>query len=189
MFLFPILPKTRKARRTAKSLYPLVVARAREPVFYESYAVPDTFTGRFDMISLHAGLLVTRAKGDSPDGQRLAQALFDEMFLKMDMSCRQAGIGDLGVPKHMKRMMKAFQGRALHYEQAVAEGRDSVKDALRRNLYGTVDAPSGPVLDTMADYVAAYHQALKNQTLESIQNGIQFPALPEKRNDEISKVA
>src|ERR1700753_3197037 len=36
-----------------RELYGAIVAQARLPVFYQSYGVPDTVDGRFDLIVLH----------------------------------------------------------------------------------------------------------------------------------------
>ena len=93
------------------------MAQARQPVFYESYGVPDSVDGRFEMIALHCYLLMRRlqAAGD----KALSQKLFDIFFVSMDQSLREMGVGDLAVPKHMKRMMNGFNGRADGYEQAL----------------------------------------------------------------------
>ncbi|MCP5369027.1 MAG: hypothetical protein H6906_16105, partial [Hyphomicrobiales bacterium] len=42
----------------ADALYRAVIAQARQPVFYESLGVPDTVDGRFDMVALHAFLVL-----------------------------------------------------------------------------------------------------------------------------------
>src|SRR5262245_28311465 len=45
---------------TIASLYGMIVAQAREPVFYQTFGVPDTVNGRFEMVVLHTILLVSR---------------------------------------------------------------------------------------------------------------------------------
>jgi cytochrome b pre-mRNA-processing protein 3 len=42
---------------------------------------------------------------------RLAQELTDEFFLDVDHSLRELGIGDMGVPKRMKKLARMFYGR------------------------------------------------------------------------------
>lgn len=192
MFFFPILPKSRQARKIAKKLYAECVSQARQPIFYSELGVPDTIDGRFDMIALHAGLVVNRLRREGQEGGRIAQALFDEMFLNMEMACRQIGIGDLSVPKQIKKMMKAFQGRALHYEDAVKTGPVAVAEVLKRNLYATAPQLSQKILDAMADYVMECHSRLNSQELPQMKNGvISFAPLPciESQNEKNSKAA
>ena len=114
--------------------------------------MPDTVDGRFEMIALHCFILMRRlqAAGD----KKLSQALFDRFFKTMDRSLREMGVGDLGVPKHMKRMMQGFNGRANHYELALKNNdADELQKALIKNVYGTVKPPAKNILKTMEAYV------------------------------------
>lgn len=154
-------------RRTpvAVSLWRETVAAARAPVFYEFFDVPDTRDGRFDMIVLHAALVVCRLQGAGPQGAALAQEYFDRMFVEMDRAVREMGVGDLSVRGHVRRMMKAFYGRAEAYHLAI-RSRDAaaLEQALRRNLYGTLARPPGEVaLGAMARYVFLCADALNWQ--------------------------
>ena len=45
-------------RDTISILYGMIVAQARSPAFYREYGVPDTVSGRLDMIMLHLMLLL-----------------------------------------------------------------------------------------------------------------------------------
>ncbi len=189
MFFFPILPQKRASRKAAKRLFQFIMQRSREPIFFAELAVPDTFSGRFEMIALHNGLLINRVKDEGKYGHYLAQALFDEMFLNMEIACRQVGIGDLSVPKQIKKMMKALQGRALTYDQAAETG--VLPDALAKNLYATVERPSDTVLTQMSDYVLACRKDLEVQNLADMLNGqLSFAQLPKGNHDvQISKIA
>ena len=189
MFFFPILPKARASRKAAKKLYAAIVERSREPVFYAELGVPDTFSGRFEMIALHTGVAINRIRAEGNDGQSLAQALFDEMFLNMEIACRQVGIGDLSVPKQIKKMMKALQGRALIYDEAARSG--TLSGAVAKNLYATVEMPSAPVLEAMSRYVVECMQHMNTLSFADLQNGqINFPELPKGVSHvEISQVA
>ncbi len=81
----------------ARALYEGVVAQARQPGFYRDCGVPDSVDGRFELIALHAFLVLHRLKADPTDTAALGQALFDVMFQDMDQSLRELGAGDLGV--------------------------------------------------------------------------------------------
>lgn len=159
-------------KKLADSLYREIVVRAREPVFYHRLAVPDTVEGRFDMVVLHAFLVLRRLKADRDATRTLAQALFDRMFVDMDENLREMGIGDLAVGPRVKKMAKAFYGRVAVYEAALAEnGPDRLAEALRRNLYrDAAGLESGPVL-VMARYVRDQAAALDARTLDGFLGG------------------
>jgi cytochrome b pre-mRNA-processing protein 3 len=144
--------------------------------------VPDSLDGRYELIVLHAFLLFRRLKQDhapgpaqaASDSARLAQDLFDVMFLDMDRSLREIGVGDLGVGKRVKRMAGAFYGRVEAYEAGLrGEGTGDDADlaaALRRNLYGTV-APGQPLVAAMAGYLRREAAALAAHDLGSLMAG------------------
>lgn len=134
-------------------LYAQIVAQARQPVFYARLGVPDTAEGRFDMIVLHAILVMRRLRGEGGAGRDLAQALFDALFRDMDANLREMGVSDVAVPKRVKGMARAFYGRAAAYDGAIdAADRPSLAVALRRNVYrNATDADA----DRLAGYVLA----------------------------------
>ena len=79
------------------------VTAARDPDLYGVLGVPDTLDGRFDLIGLHAFLLIRRLRALPPPGPALAQAVFDAMFSDMDINLREMGVGDLSVGKQGAR--------------------------------------------------------------------------------------
>lgn len=161
----------------ARRLYDAIVTQARQPAFYEDLGVPDTLDGRFEMITLHAFLLLHRLKREPERTAALAQAVFDTMFLDMDASLREMGAGDLGVGRRVKQMATGFYGRVAAYEAGLADDAGpGLSKALRRNLYGTVEvAPRLP--DAMAAYARAAAAALAAQPLEMLLAGhVEFPA-------------
>ncbi len=155
----------RMRKKCAKSLYRGAVAQARQPSFYTHYQVPDSVDGRFEMIALHCYMIMRRLQvaGDI----KLSQALFDAFFVQMDRSLREMGVGDLGVPKHMKRMMQGFNGRLKAYEAALdMQGDDTLLvEALMRNVYGTIDTPMRLALNDLVSYVRE-SVALETQMLD-----------------------
>lgn len=125
-----------KADRAVADLYVTLVEQSRDPAFYLRCGVPDTLDGRFDMIVLHAFLVLDRLRGQGRRAEAFAQALFDHMFADMDVNLREIGVGDLSVGKKVKQMAQAFYGRARAYEEGLAAGGDdTLVAALRRNLY------------------------------------------------------
>jgi len=150
--MFNYFKNRRNVKQKARDYYKAAESQARQPVFYESCGVPDTPYGRFDMIALHCYLVVRRLnKAGEP---KVAQKIFDTMFKTLDLAMREMGIGDLSVPKKMKKFMKDFNGRATRYESALQSGdQDALMDAVRRNIFGTADNVSDADLSKMVDYI------------------------------------
>lgn len=133
--------RSRSAERNGYELYGQVVRAARDPWFYGEAGVPDTLDGRFDMVGLHAFLLIRRLT--QPDMQAhdksLSQAVFDAMFNDMDVNLREMGVGDMSVGKKVRAMWEAFHGRSAVYAEAMALAGDergtALTAAIARNVW------------------------------------------------------
>ena len=98
--------------------------------------MPDTLDGRFDLVALHAFLLIHRLQDAADPGPALAQAVFDAMFSDMDNNLREIGVSDLSVGKRMRAMWEAFHGRAKVYASAIeAADHAALEAALARNVW------------------------------------------------------
>jgi cytochrome b pre-mRNA-processing protein 3 len=163
-------------REAAYRLYAELVAQARQPFFFEQLGVPDTLDGRFELIALHAMLVFHRLQRDHAATRAFAQELFDAMFADLDRALREMGTGDLGVGRQVKRMAAAFYGRVRSYERGLAGSHGPLADNLRRNLFGTVAAPSAAALATMAAYMHGTLDCLGGQSTEALLGGsVRFP--------------
>ncbi len=167
-----------KHDRTAGELYRVAVRQAREPVFYADFGVPDTLDGRFETISLHVFLLLRRLGGEVAEkgpALKLAQAIFDTMFIDMDENLREIGVGDLSVGKKVKQMAQALYGRIAAYEDGLAGDDAELAEAVRRNLYGTVPSegpgPDAAALQALAAYVRREERALANLPVSELLAG------------------
>jgi cytochrome b pre-mRNA-processing protein 3 len=163
--------------RAGFHLYGAAVNAARAPYFYAVLGVPDTLDGRFEMVGLHAFLLIDRLRRDAPPGPDLAQSVFDAMFSDMDTTMREMGVGDLAVGKRVREMWEAFHGRAAAYEAALAAGDDdaALEAALARNVWRGADPPSGSAA-ALAGQLRAGQAALAAQGLAALTAGtVQFP--------------
>lgn len=147
-------------RDRAHALYGALVEQARRPWFYGNLGVPDTVDGRFDMIVLHAFLVLRRLRDAGPRGVGLGQAVFEVMFADMDRNLREMGVGDLGVGRRVKAMTQAFMGRVSAYEKAMGDGRDAMALALERNIFRSEAATPRVEAATLADYVIASTRVL-----------------------------
>src|SRR5262245_54338221 len=166
-----LLPYRRPAQNAIfTALYGTIVAQGRCPSFYRGYGVPDTVAGRLDMIVLHLVLFLERLKVEGPETQPLGQGVFDEFCRDIDANLREMGVGDLAVPKQMRRIGETFYGRAAAYRRAFAEGDAALVDALTRMIYG--ETPNGAT--RLAAYVREAMRQLSTQS-DFAGGGLHFP--------------
>jgi len=160
--------KVRKARKDAAArLYDVAVVNSRNPAFYNELGVADTLDGRFDLLTLYVFLMMERLNDLGPSGRKLAQALFDHMFRMIDLTLREMGFGDVGIPKHMKKMMKAFNGRAHSYHAAL-QSRDGevLMRAIIRNVYRIEDESVPAGAEELTGSVIDIFETFRGFTLE-----------------------
>lgn len=162
-----------RARRTIATVYGAIVAQARLPVFYRDYAVPDTPDGRLDLVILHAVLVMRRLEQGGAAIRRLGEGVFGAFCQDMDDNLREMGVGDLAVPKRMKRIGEAFYGRRAAYDAALADsGDEELAAALQRNVFG--EQPAGA--RSLALYVRAADARLRSQPDDALARGtVDFP--------------
>jgi cytochrome b pre-mRNA-processing protein 3 len=139
---------------TIEAIYGMIVAQAREPLFYREMGVPDTVDGRFDMVLLHLWLVLRRLR-PIERGAGLSQALFDHFCSDMDANLREMGVGDLTVPKRMQKFGEAFYGRAAAYDTALQAGAEPLAEALCKNVFGGRDIAQARRLAAYAGTVIA----------------------------------
>jgi cytochrome b pre-mRNA-processing protein 3 len=162
-------------REITDRVYDKIVAAARQPVLYADWGVPDTPLGRYEMVALHLFLVLHRLRGQAEPAGALAQDLTDNFFADLDHSIRELGVGDLSVPKRMKKLARMFYGRAAAYGEAVERGDAALLSAaLARNIW-----PGEPGWTAAADlgrYAFAAHQELARQPLADFVAGrLAFP--------------
>jgi cytochrome b pre-mRNA-processing protein 3 len=132
--MWPFVRRNRLA--PIERLHVSISALARDPVLFTRHGVADSFEGRFELLALHFALVLRRlAKLPAPAAD-VAQDLTDLTFLRLDQSLREIGIGDVGVPRRMKTLARAFYGRANAYH-AAWDSSDPARlvEALRRNIF------------------------------------------------------
>lgn len=159
-----ILRLFRRAPRadTIACLYGTIVAQARMRAFYQIYGVPDTVNGRLEMIMLHAVLILQRLEHEPAPIRALGQGIFDRFCRDMDESMREMGVGDLTVPRKMRRLGQAFYGRLATYRAALSAADEvPLAAALRRNVFAEASAGAG--VDLLAAYVREAVRGLASQ--------------------------
>lgn len=173
MLFLKRLFQTPKFEAEARALYRQIAERARRPILFTLYGVPDTIDGRFETLCLHAYAVFHGLKGKGADAGTLSQAVYDAMFADLDGSLRELGAADLGVGKRIKAMTEALNGRIQAYD------RDAeLEQAIRRNVYRTA-TPSDDQVRWMANYLRAIRTALTRTPFQSLCDGSALKALPE----------
>jgi cytochrome b pre-mRNA-processing protein 3 len=154
--------RDRQGERIASALYGAIVAQARQPALYADLSVPDSVSGRFEMILLHLIILAQRVKTAGEPARKAGQDTFDLFCTDMDNSLREMGVGDLSVPRKMREVGEAYFGRSAAYEGALAAGDvDSLAAAFERIIFEG-KAPAG-VSRALARYALAGAAELRRQ--------------------------
>jgi cytochrome b pre-mRNA-processing protein 3 len=110
------------SNRTAREIYVPIVASARQTIFYAAWGIPDTREGRFEMLALHVAVVMLRVGRAGEDGANLARAVAETFIADMDDNMREIGIGDLAVPRKIKKAGAALYDRHRDYGTALAGG-------------------------------------------------------------------
>jgi cytochrome b pre-mRNA-processing protein 3 len=157
----------RRNNRNIQTLYGAIVAQARLPCFYTLYEVADSVEGRFELIVLHLVLLLRRL---GTVDQAMEQPLFDAFCRDLDDNLREMGVGDLAVPREMRRFGEAFYGRQAVYSEAFAAGDPrELEKALARNIFDLTDIDDRAM--RLARYTRAAASHLDGETQDRLLAG------------------
>ena len=174
--------------RKAKELYGAVVANARSPVFYRDYGVPDTLNGRYEMIVLVLFQLLERLKKDeSGEVAELSRLTLEAFVTDMDDSMREIGIGDMAVPKKVKKAAAGFYERSKTYRSALdAADKEALATAFGKYLSASqIEPENGSIGDRqaganndiagqfsrLAAHALRQHQALSGAEIKTVCSG------------------
>jgi cytochrome b pre-mRNA-processing protein 3 len=128
---------------------------------------------------LHLALVMRRLDRE-PEGAALGRALVDRFGRDMDDNLREMGVGDLTVPKKMKRMFEALYGRTRAYQSALESalgstagtGSEALEAALGRNVF----AGRGGAVGSLAAYVrCAAHELDAADGRQILAGRLAFP--------------
>jgi cytochrome b pre-mRNA-processing protein 3 len=173
--MFARFRRTPKSINAASSLYDTIVARAREPIFHTQFGVADTLDGRFDLLTVHAFVVMDVLKSLGPAGQALGTALANLIFSGLDDALRQLGVSDVGMGRRIKAMANAFYGRLEAYGGAADEG--GLAASLLRNLYRG-DEGKRRESSALAHYIAEARSRLRNEPNVLLEGRADFGPLP-----------
>lgn len=163
----------RRRRREALilHLHERIVAAARHPGLYGTAGFPDTVDGRFEALTLHVLLVLRRLRALPAPADDVAQDLVDSVFAHLEAGMRETGVGDMGVPKKMKKLGGAFYDRTARYE-APFEARDAA--AFGEELGRRLGRPPAE-MRALAVHIFAAEDSLARQDLAGLLEGPDFP--------------
>lgn len=170
-------------RKRAATVYAQLMEQARNPWLYEVGGVPDTLDGRFELLVMHLFLFLRRVREDERyEGEygEFIESVMELLFDDMDQMLREEGVGDMGVGKRVRAMSEAVYGRFNAYEEALHLGVSAVREALLRNVYGTVDPEELEEEDVemLQGYLGQFRRYLDRYPVTNLLNGMLQPADP-----------
>lgn len=140
-------------RRKAGEIYGAIVTQARRPALYAGLGVPDTPSGRYEMVVLHLFLVMERLGATPGAAGDLPRLLVEVFIADMDDSLREMATGDLTVPKKVRRAATGLYERSMAYRLSLAERDEAgLREVLVEHVYGQADASQAGGL---ARYIAA----------------------------------
>jgi cytochrome b pre-mRNA-processing protein 3 len=152
-----------RAPTAVEAVFGRIVDASREPRLYAEFGIPDTVEGRFESAILHMVATLRRLRELPGPADEFAQELVDAFFQWLDDTLRDMGVGDIAVPKRMKKLVEAFYGRAHSYDSALdQQDRIALVETLRRNI--TDEEPA----ELLADYLIASCARMAEQDFETL---------------------
>lgn len=157
-----------KTGRTATNLYGSIVTAARREPFYVDYGVSDTTDGRFALLVAHMFLVMERLRAEGEAGQELSRSLVETFVTDMDDSMREMGVGDLSVPKKVKKAAGALYDSVAVFRQVAEEPEETLAGALRQTL---MQGESEPAALAVAAYMRRAGAALADWPAAELLSG------------------
>jgi cytochrome b pre-mRNA-processing protein 3 len=154
----------------------VIVAQARRPEFFGRDGVLDTPEGRTAMVILQMFPVLERLPAGGRRGRRVARRLSEIFVTDIDDCLREMGVGDMSVPKKVKRAAQALGERCNLYRDA-ANASDPVA-ALTKELADTVPGleTNARSADALARYTLETRAGMRAAPVASLLEGrVAFP--------------
>lgn len=155
--------------KEAERLVAAVSQASRRPDFFGDGRMPDTMEGRLELLTLMASLALMRFESE-PQARRLAQRFTDKLFRHIDSGLREAGVGDLSVPRRMRELAGRFYGRLGAYSAALKAGDETaLAAAIARNT------PATDFSENLAKYAVAANAAIAGKPVAALADAESWP--------------
>jgi cytochrome b pre-mRNA-processing protein 3 len=147
--------------------------------------VPDTPEGRFELVALHLFLALESLHITDPAADDLRQRTIEIFVEDMDDCMREMGVGDLTIPKKVKRAAATFYDRATIYRRDLTAAEGSMlATSLGRSIFADA-ADREDASHALAHYVRAAPAAL---TVESFGDWVRTGAAARLLETSISTI-
>lgn len=148
-------------------LYGSIVALSRQPALYRACNVSDTVDTRFEVLAAHMFLFLELLRRDPEERGSIAQELVDKFFTDMDTTQRELGVGDLAVPKKMRKIAVLFDERMIGYQAAFDE---AASGPLEKILGATVfsDQTNHASIEKFAGYMRYVLKIFENCSIKML---------------------
>jgi len=163
-------------RRRAIDFYGAIVARARTPAFFARHGVLDTPEGRTALIILLMFPVLERLQAGGKRERRFARFLSEAFVTDIDDCLREMGVGDISVPKKVKRAAQALGQRCVAYGRAAeaASPAAALAEELATTVPGLEANPAGA--DALARLTLEFKAGLAARSPASLMSGgLDFP--------------
>jgi cytochrome b pre-mRNA-processing protein 3 len=148
------------------------------------------------MIALVLFLVLERVKGIAPKGMDITQGAIEAFVTDMDDCLREMGVGDLTVPKKVKRAAAAFYERSGVYRAALSSSDEAgLAKAFVNYIYQGKDTPAALGLarlvaeQSRALAVAPDDNVLNAASLTAVMGSIAFGARSQTPNTNNESLA
>jgi len=176
----------RAARKeAAEKIYDAIVAQSRNPAFYIRCSVPDTLSGRFDMLVIHMFVVLQILKLGGREGQLLAQEIVEAFIREMDTMVRDLGVSDRNVPKEVRKIAQLFYGQLLAYSTALQRNdAKGLAGEVWKSFQSAEGSNGAPVAaDAISTYINQSIKSIQEMPLNMLlQGNIRFPDIAGTRS-------
>ena len=184
-FLHRLFGRKDAATTDARRIYVKVMAQSRSPEFYGAGRFADNYDGRIDVLTLHIAAILSNLNRFGQNGERLGQALFDEMKDDFEIALREEALSDASVKKRIQPMISLFYDRVKKYAEALNqnEAKSALDVVFSETLNVAGNAPafgdeSPAFIDSISAYLFAFDANLSTASLGQIAlTEFSFPAL------------
>lgn len=140
----------------ARRIYGAVVAQSRQPYFYSNIGIPDTPEGRLEMLILHLFLAAEALRGQGAVTEPLNRALIESFVGDIDDCMREMGVGDLTVPKRVRKATETFYSRSGGYRAAL--NSDHPEAAVAAFVSSSLEVNGAADWQRLAVYIVRQHR-------------------------------
>jgi hypothetical protein len=169
----------------ARRIYGKLMAQSRDPQFYAAGRFNDDYDGRIDVLTLHIAAILSNLNRFGQNGERLGQALFDEMKDDFEIALREEALSDASVKKRIQPMISLFYDRVKRYAEALHADEPSVainsvfiETLPESSKAETFGGDGGPFSVQISNYLRSFDQSLSSKSIGDIAlTNFDFPTL------------